>query len=58
MLLNIFTTIKNLPMVWDFIVPLAVITIFCVVLFWEGEFGKAARKHYRIRFKGMKDLPH
>jgi hypothetical protein len=55
MLLNIFNTIKNLPMVWDFIIPLSVIAIFCAVLFWEGEFGKTVKKHYRIRFKG---LPH
>ena len=52
MLHNIFDTIAHLPMVWDFIIPLGLIAIFCAVLFWEGEFGKAVKRHYRIRFKG------
>jgi hypothetical protein len=41
MLLNIFSTIWHLPMVWDFIIPLSIIAIFCVVLLWEGEYGKS-----------------
>ena len=49
---NILYNIAHLPMVWDFIIPLAVLTIFCGVLFWEGEFGRAVKKHYRVRFKG------
>lgn len=49
---NIFYTIAHLPMVWDFIVPLGVLVIFCAILFWEGEFGKTVKKHYRLRFKG------
>jgi hypothetical protein len=55
MLHHIFNTIKSLPMVWDLIVPLGLIAMFCVVLFWEGEYGKASKKHYRVRFK---DLHH
>ena len=53
MLLNIFSTIKGLPMVWDFIAPLAIIAIFCAVLFWAARYGKFTRKHYRLRFKGL-----
>lgn len=52
MLHNFFYTIAHLPMVWDFIAPLIVLALFCAVLFWEGEFGKAVKKHYRVRFKG------
>ncbi len=44
MLLNIFRTIVHLPMVWDFIIPLAIIGIFCFVLFYEGEWGGIRRK--------------
>jgi hypothetical protein len=53
MLLNIFQTLWHLPMVWDFIVPLGVIAIFCAVLFWEGEYGHPIKKSYRIRFKDV-----
>ena len=49
MLLNIFSTIWHLPMVWDFIIPLSIIALFCVVLFWEGEYGHAVRKKFKLR---------
>ena len=54
MLLNIFRTIWNLPMVWDFIIPLAIIAIFCAILFWEGEHGAAAKKHFRVAYKKLR----
>jgi hypothetical protein len=47
MLLNIFRTIWHLPMVWDFIIPLAIIAVFCVVLFFEGEWGGFRKKKLR-----------
>ena len=50
MLLNIFSTLWHLPMVWDFIIPIAVLAIFCAVLFWEGEYGKSVKKRFRMRF--------
>jgi len=51
MLLNIFNTVEHLPMVWDFIVPLAIITIFCLVLFWEGEYGNDRKKRIKLHFR-------
>ena len=51
MLLNIFSTIWHLPMVWDFIIPLGVILLFCMYLFWEGEYGTSVKKRYSLRFK-------
>lgn len=44
MVLNIFKTIAQLPMVWDFIIPLGIIAIFCFVLFYEGEWGGNIRR--------------
>ena len=49
MLHNIINTIWHLPMVWDFIIPLGIIAIFCAVLFWEGEYGHAVKKRFKLR---------
>jgi len=39
----------HLPMVWDIIIPLVVIGLFCAVLFWEGLYGHAGRIIKKIR---------
>lgn len=48
MLLNIFWNVWHMPIVWDFIIPLSVIAIFCVVLFWEGEYGGGPDKQKKL----------
>ena len=54
MLHNLIYSIVHLPMVWDFIIPLAIIAIFCAILFWEGEHGAAAKKHFRVAYKKLR----
>jgi cytochrome c oxidase subunit IV len=51
MLHNLFYNFSRLPMVWDFIIPIAIIFIFCAILMWEGEYGHAARKRFKVVFK-------
>jgi hypothetical protein len=51
MLLNIINTLWHLPMVWDFIIPIAILFIFCAVLFWKGEYGKAVKKRFALKRK-------
>ena len=50
---HIIDAFWHLPMLWDLIIPLAILAIFCAVLFWEGEYGRPAKKHFRIRFSAL-----
>jgi hypothetical protein len=45
---NLLYHLTHLPMVWDFIIPLAIIAIFCAILMFEGEYGKSAKKHFKV----------
>lgn len=39
MLHQLFYGFAQLPMLWDLILPLAALGVFCTVLFYEGERG-------------------
>jgi hypothetical protein len=49
MFLKIINTFTHMPMLWDVIIPLIIIAIFCVVLFWEGIYGHATGIVQKIR---------
>jgi len=46
----------HLPMVWDVIIPLVAIGLFCVVLFWEGIYGHANRIIRKMRGTRAEDI--
>jgi hypothetical protein len=46
---KLINTFIHLPMVWDVIIPLAIIGLLCSILFWEGLYGHASRFIKKIR---------
>lgn len=40
MLQNIISAFWHLPMVWDLVLPLIMVAVFCGVLYWEAEHGQ------------------
>jgi hypothetical protein len=51
MLLNIFYEFTHHPLVWDLIIPIGIISVFCAYLFYEGEVGHSVKKRYRLRLE-------
>jgi hypothetical protein len=51
MLIKFIHSIWQLPMIWDCVVPLVIIAIWCAVLYWEGVHGHVSR--HISRHKGL-----
>jgi hypothetical protein len=51
---KIINAFFHLPMLWDVIIPLVIIALFCAVLFREGLYGHANRIVRKIR--GVKQV--
>ena len=51
---KIINAFIHLPMLWDVIIPLVIIALFCGVLYWEALYGHANRIIRKIR--GVKPI--